>query len=61
MSKKIREEVINVVLAQLLRKKGLDLVIPEIVNKRRPDVIVELYGLQLLIEGRKEKCQKKTL
>lgn len=61
MRRIIREEVINVVLAQTLRKRGLNLVIPEIIqNRRRPDVIVELYGLQLLIEGRKAKY-KKTL
>lgn len=59
MTEKIREEVINVVLAQSLRNKGLDLVIPETIGKRRwQDVIVELYGLRLLIEGRKEHLKK---
>jgi len=59
MTERIREEVINVVFAQKLRSRGLSLVVPEIVGKRKkPDIIVDLYGLRLLIEGRKEHMEK---
>jgi len=59
MSEKVREEVINVLFAQILKTKGLSLVIPEISGKRRrPDIIVDLYGLRLLIEGRNESLEK---
>lgn len=59
MAEKIREEVINVVIAHILKKKGLDLVIPETIGrKKRPDIIVGLYGLTFLIEGRNENLRK---
>jgi len=53
----VRQEVLNVLLAQLLQERGLIAAPEEIlqsVGKRRrhmPDVLVDLQGLRLVIEG----------
>jgi hypothetical protein len=50
---RVREEVFNVVLAQLLSRRGL-VAVPEGMDRggRRPDVVVNFYGLRLIIEGK---------
>src|SRR5207244_1533819 len=54
---KVREEVLNVILADLLSKRGL-LSIPEsirksVTGKKLPDVtIADLWGVRILLEGR---------
>ena len=54
-----REEVVNVQLADALVARGLDAQ-PETISRTRqlPDVIVDLGGLKLIIEGRNEKNLK---
>lgn len=52
----VRQEVLNVLLAQLLQERGLQ-VAPELVlrgpsgGRRMPDVIADFQGLRLAIEG----------
>ena len=51
-----RQEAVNVVLAQLLKKRGLVAAPEQIINinksgKRLPDVIVDFWGLRLAIEA----------
>jgi hypothetical protein len=50
---RMREEVFNVVLAQLLSHHGL-VAVPEGMDRggHRPDVVVNFYGLRLIIEGK---------
>lgn len=52
----VRQEVLNVLLAQLLQERGLEVVPEQIVKdpcgfRRMPDVIVDFQGLRLAIEG----------
>ncbi|MFQ5911404.1 MAG: hypothetical protein ACE5IJ_11900, partial [Thermoplasmata archaeon] len=57
MSKRFREEVLNVTLAQLLGDRGI-ISVPEVIRKSRrgrrlPDItIAEFWGIQIIIEGR---------
>ena len=50
-----REEVINVKLADALSAKGLEADAETIQAKGRPDVLVSLNGIKLVIEGRHYK------
>lgn len=50
-----REEAINVKLADALANRGLNADAESIHLKGRPDVLVELGGLKLVLEGRHEK------
>jgi hypothetical protein len=52
---KFREEVVNVQLAEVLIERGLDAQ-PETVTRKKelPDVIINLGGLKVVIEGRIE-------
>ena len=50
-----REEVINVKLADALSAKGLEADAETIQAKSRPDVLVSLNGIKLVIEGRHYK------
>lgn len=46
-----RQEVLNVVLAELLEKRGI-VALPEVrLPRKSPDVLVSFYGLRLAIEG----------
>lgn len=46
-----RQEVLNVVLAELLEKRGI-VALPEVrLPRKAPDVLVSFYGLRLAIEG----------
>ena len=52
----IRQEVLNVLLAQLLQERGLEFAPEQIIKdpsgfRRMPDVIVDFQGLRLAIEG----------
>lgn len=51
---KHREEVINVKLADALAKRGLEADAETIHVTGRPDVMVNLSGVKLVIEGRRE-------
>jgi hypothetical protein len=52
-----RQEVLNVLVAQLLQERGLVAVpeqiinLPNLVSRRMPDVLVDFYGLRLAIES----------
>ena len=50
-----REEIINVKLADGLAARGLDADAESIQAKGRPDVLVDLKGIKLVIEGRHQK------
>ena len=54
---RVREEVINVQLAQALAARGLDAVGETISRRGRPDVLVSLDGVKLIIEGRARDAQ----
>lgn len=52
----VRQEVLNVLLAQLLQERGLEVAPEQIITdpsgfRRMPDVIVDFQGLRLAIEG----------
>lgn len=52
----VRQEVLNVLLAQLLQERGLEVAPEQIIKdpsglRRVPDVIVDFQGLRLAIEG----------
>jgi hypothetical protein len=49
---RFREEVINVQLANILAAQGLDANAETIVGGGRPDVLINLDGLKLVLEGR---------
>ena len=56
MSADYRQEVLNVILAQLLQDRGIvsvpEGIIKSIDNRRRmPDVLVDFLGLRMMIEG----------
>jgi hypothetical protein len=62
----IRQEVLNVLLAQLLIERGLPAESEQIVNFRQqsrqiPDVIVDFQGLRLAIEGEFASRSRRTL
>ena len=52
-----REEVINVKFADELAARGLDADAETIEAKGRPDVLVDLSGIKLVIEGRNTKAK----
>lgn len=56
MPGRVREEVLNVLLAQLLDERGV-VSVPEVIEnwesgRRLPDVLVEFQGLRTVIEGK---------
>jgi len=55
-----REEVINVHLAAALSRRDLDATPETILAGARPDVLIVLAGLKLVLEGR-SRTQRKTL
>lgn len=59
---RFREEVVNVQLAEALVARGLDAQ-PETITRRRklPDVIINLGGLKVVLEGRTESLFKNLL
>ena len=54
---KFREEVINVQLATILASQGLDANAETIVSGRLPDVLINLEGIKLTLEGRTSSQQ----
>ena len=52
-----REEVINVKLADELAERGLDADAESIEAAGRPDVLIDISGIKLVIEGRHEKAK----
>jgi len=58
---KHREEVINVHLAALLEERGLEANAETISKKGRPDVLINLDGLKLVLEGRHESQRESLL
>jgi len=67
----LREESFNVILAELLTERGLKALGEVILRKRRrrpePDVLIELNGVRIVIEGKKpgmweslvKQCEKR--
>ncbi|RLG98917.1 hypothetical protein DRO19_03660, partial [Candidatus Bathyarchaeota archaeon] len=67
----LREESFNVILAELLTERGLRALGEVILRKRRrrpePDVLIELNGVRIVIEGKKpgmweslvKQCEKR--
>jgi len=67
----LREESLNVILAELLTERGLKALGEVILRKRgrrpEPDVLIELNGVRIIIEGKKpgmwgslvEQCEKR--
>lgn len=53
-----REEAINVKLADELAARGLDADAESIHFKGRPDVLIDLNGIKLVVEGRHAKSAK---
>lgn len=51
----VREENLNVVLAELLAERGLKALGEVVLKKRggRPDVLIDLNGVRIVIEGKK--------
>lgn len=47
-----REEQVNIQLAELLAKRGLDANAETIIGRKLPDVLISLDGVKLVIEGR---------
>lgn len=56
-----REEVINVQLANILASRGLEANAETIEAGGRPDVLVNLEGLKLVVEGRTEAARANLL
>lgn len=59
----VREETLNVTLAQLLVEKGLKAIGEPIVRRKMPDVLIDLDGIRIIIEGKRighrdELCHK---
>jgi len=53
MWEKIREENLNVMLAELLTESGLKAVGEVIIRRKMPDVLVDINGVRVIIEGKK--------
>lgn len=56
-----REETINVQLANVLTARGLAAHPETILSKGRPDVLIDLDGIKLIIEGRKASHRQSLL
>lgn len=56
-----REEVINVKLADELAERGLDADAESIEAAGRPDVLIDISGIKLVLEGRHEKSKDALL
>ena len=54
---KFREEVVNVQLATILASKGLDANAETVVRGRLPDILINLEGIKLMLEGRTSSQQ----
>lgn len=49
----LREEALNVLLAELLAEKGLNALGEVILKKGRPDVLLDVNGVRIIIEAKK--------
>ena len=58
--KVFREEVVNVELARLLNKYGLNADPETIISRRLPDVMVVVSGVKINLEGRFIKSSNAT-
>jgi hypothetical protein len=52
MWRKVREENLNVMLAELLTESGLKAIGEVIIRRRMPDVLLDLNGVRVIIEGK---------
>jgi aryl carrier-like protein len=51
-STEVREESLNVTLAELLAERGLK-ALGEVILKKRPDVLLDVNGVRIILEGKK--------
>jgi hypothetical protein len=51
-STEVREESLNVILAELLAERGLR-ALGEVVLKKKPDVLLDVNGVRIILEGKK--------
>ena len=51
-SSEVREESLNVTLAELLAEKGLK-ALGEVLLKKKPDVLLDISGIRIILEGKK--------
>ena len=51
-SSEVREESLNVTLAELLAEKGLK-ALGEVLLKKKPDVLLDISGVRIILEGKK--------
>jgi hypothetical protein len=49
---KVREENLNVMLAELLTESGLKAVGEVIIRRKMPDVLIDINGVRVIIEGK---------
>ena len=52
MWEKIREENLNVTLAELLAESGLKAIGEVIIRRKMPDVLIDINGIRVIIEGK---------
>jgi len=52
MWEKVREENLNVMLAELLAESGLKAVGEVIIRRKMPDVLLDINGVRVIIEGK---------
>ena len=59
-SSEVREESFNVTLAELLAEKGLK-ALGEVLLKKKPDVLLDISGIRIILEGKKPGMRSKLL
>ena len=52
MWEKVREENLNVMLAELLAESGLKAIGEVIIRRKMPDVLIDINGVRVIIEGK---------
>ena len=58
---KVREENLNVMLAELLAESGLKAIGEVVIQKRMPDVLVNINGVRVIIEGKRIGARKQLI
>ena len=59
-SSKVREESLNVTLAELLAERGLK-ALGEVILKKRPDILLDVNGVRIILEGKKLGKRKELI
>jgi len=59
-SPEVREESLNVTLAELFAERGLK-ALGEVLLKKRPDVLLDVNGVRIILEGKKPGNRKELL